>query len=82
MFLWRTIENYPLIILKYPPYPQIPSLSISLRFDFCLDKYEQEQYNMLRSSLASIIRNIKAVILTGNANGIPDSQKLTVMYGR
>ena len=20
MFLWRTIENYPLIIIKYPPY--------------------------------------------------------------
>ena len=20
MFLWRTVENYPLIIIKYPPY--------------------------------------------------------------
>ena len=64
MFLWETTENYPLIIIKYPPYlfcctsPQCPwlvmSYQASVNFNRCKVQIRMSSFSVFERSLSRI----------------------------
>ena len=61
MFLWRTIENYPLIIAKYPPY-LVLSRSMAKTYEIECASSEQSDRLAQLQSLKSLHCNLLRVI--------------------